>query len=175
MSRAVPVRETRVRSSRTNAGLRVDIARRRPWYRWIAPLWIAGVMTFGLVGMLTGEPPENSGGNWFLVLWAAIGIGCTSVALWGLLFREYVVVGPQAMTHARGLGPFWRRRDYHRTAVEDVRLGERTDTMHHWRSLGIGSGAVAFDYGDRTLHIADVDDAEAKRVVAALRAELGQA
>jgi len=36
---------------------------------------------------------------------------------------------------------------------------------------GVGAGAVAFDYGDRTYRIADVDEAEAKRVVAALAAE----
>src|SRR4051794_21341445 len=31
--------------------------------------------------MLTGEPPENSGGNWFLVIWTAIGLAAISFSL----------------------------------------------------------------------------------------------
>lgn len=39
------------------------------------------------------------------------------------------------------------------------------------RMQGVGGGVVAFDYGDRTIRVGDVEEAQAKRVVAALKDE----
>src|SRR3954454_19525073 len=97
IARIVPVQESRVRTTETPDGVRVDVARRRAWWRWFAPLWIAFVMTFGLVQMLTGEPPEDSGGNWFLVIWTAIGLAAISCSLWTLLYREQLLVSTDTL------------------------------------------------------------------------------
>jgi hypothetical protein len=176
MGRAVPVRASGVRTNRTAEGLRIDLERRRPWWRYFAPAWILFVMTLGVVFMVTGEgPPENSGDDWFFVVWVGVAVVLATNQLWLLVHREYLLVGAQAVTHARGLGPLWRRRAYERSAIEDVRVGERQVTAFDPRTQWLTPGAVAFDYGNRTVHVADVDSAEAKRIVAALRAELGQA
>jgi hypothetical protein len=170
MVRLVPIQPSRVEATETADGLLVEMVRRRPWWRWVAPLWIALVMTFGLVQMLTGEPPENSGGNWFLVLWAALGLALISLSLWALLYREQVLVATDALVHTRAIGPLRRQRAYNRHAITDVRISPATTSAWHsnWSSYGIGGGTVAFDYGDRTVRVADVDEAEAKRVVAGL-------
>jgi hypothetical protein len=108
-----------VRTVRAVDGVRIDVGRRRLWFGFLMPVWLGVVVGVGLVGMVAGEPPEDSGGRWFLLVW--------------------------------GLFPF------------DVRAG--------LRAYGIGGGTVAFDYGDRTIRLANVEEAEAKRVVTALIAE----
>jgi hypothetical protein len=126
-------------------------------------------MTFGLVQMLTGEPPEDSGGNWFLVIWTALGLALVSVSLWALLYREQLLVSTGALVHTRGIGPLRVRRAYSRDSITDVRVSPSAASAWrtNWSSYGLG-GTVAFDYGDRTVRLADVDEAEAKCVVAAL-------
>ena len=126
-------------------------------------------MTFGLVQMLTGEPPENSGGSWFLVIWTALGLALVSFSVWTLLYGERLLVSTGALVHTRGIGPLRWRRAYNREAISDVRVSPSASSAwrSNWSSYGLG-GTVAFDYGDRTVRVADVDEAEAKRVVAAL-------
>jgi hypothetical protein len=145
------------------------MARRRPWWRWFAPLWIAFIVTFGLIQMLTSEPPENSGGTWFLVVWTALGLVMITFALWALLYREQLLVTTDALVHTRGIGPLRLRRAYRRDAIADLRVSPSASSPWRtsWSTYGIG-GTVAFDYGDRTVRVADVDEPEAKRVIAAL-------
>jgi hypothetical protein len=63
MVRLVPIQPSRVEATETADGLLVEMVRRRPWWRWVAPLWIALVMTFGLVQMLTGDRPKTAAGT----------------------------------------------------------------------------------------------------------------
>lgn len=62
-----------------------------------------------------------------------------------------------------------------RSHIEDLRLSPEAlslfDPRAGLRLYGVGAGAIAFDYGDRTIRVADVEEAQAKRVVAALRQE----
>jgi hypothetical protein len=172
MARVVPARDSRVRVTQTPDGLRVDVGRRRRWWRVAIVAWIACVFGFGLIAMLTSEPPEDSGGAWFLVLWALVGIAALGAGLWGLAYREWLTVDDVALTCVRRAGPLRRARAYARDRIEDLRVSPDPmspfDPRAGFRAYGVGGGSVAFDYGDRTIRVADVDEAEAKRVVAAL-------
>jgi hypothetical protein len=175
MARIVEARDSRVRTERTAEGLRIDVARRRPWWRWGLPAWGLFVVGFGLVSMLATEPPENSGGSWFLVFWAGFGLAFVGVTLWGLLHREHLLLDAGTLRQLRRLGPIKTERRYARERIEDLRVSPESISMVDFRASlrmwGVGGGTVAFDYGDRTYRVADVDEAEAKRVVAALAEE----
>jgi len=172
MARVVAARDTRVRVTHTPDGVRVDFARRRPWWRFAIVVWIALIFGFGLVGMLTSEPPEDSGGSWFLVLWALAGLFTLGCGLWGLACREWLLLDDRVLTDVRRAGPLRRARAYSRDRIEDLRVSPDAmspfDPRAGLRVYGVGGGTVAFDYGDRTIRVADVEEAEAKRVVAAL-------
>ena len=69
------------------------------------------------------------------------------------------------------LGPLRKANAYDRAAIDELRVNtdvNRFDPRTSYWFYGIGSGSVAFDYGRRTIRVADVDEAEAKRVVDAL-------
>lgn len=176
MARLVPVKKSDVRTARTPDGLRIDVRRRRPLWRVFGVVWVLFVMSLGVVDMLTGEPPEDSGGNWFIVFWIAIGCVLVGFMTWGAFHRERLVVGDRELTHVRWLGPLRRANAYDRAHVEAVRVdqqqrGAALDPRAGWRAYGYGAGTVAFDYGNRTIHVAEVEDVEAKRVVEALANE----
>ena len=164
-----------MRVERTPDGLLIRPARRRPWWMFVMPPWIAFIVGLGLVTMLTGEPPENSGGNAFLVFWSLFGGALFALSLYGVVHGEELVLTPIRLHHTRRLGPFPRGRAYERASIADVRVSpdgsSAFDPRAGLRQFGIGSGFVAFDYGDRTIRVADVEEAEAERVVAALRGE----
>jgi hypothetical protein len=84
-----------------------------------------------------------------------------------VLRREELIVGERELTHTRSFGPLRTRSAYDLAAIEDVRADDPRSS--YW-TYGIGTGAVAFGYGRRTVRVADVDEAEAKRVVDALAA-----
>lgn len=164
MARVVEARESRVRVTQIPDGVRNDVGRRRPWWRFATVAWIACIFGFGLITMLVSEPPEDSGGAWFLVLWVLVGAATLSAGLWGLAYREWFVLDDQALTTVRAVGPLRRRRAYARDRIEDVRVSPDSmspfDPRAGFRAYGVGGGSVAFDYGDRTIRVADVDEAE---------------
>jgi hypothetical protein len=176
MARMVPVRDSRVRTERTTDGLRIDVARRMTLWRVVTPLWAGVILTFGAVGMLASDRPAyDAGAIAFMVVWFGIAVSVVLMSLWALLYREELLLDARTLTHRRRLGPIRRERSYARERIEDVRVRPDSissfDPRSSFRMLGIGAGTVAFDYGDRTYRIADVDEAEAKRVVEALAAE----
>jgi hypothetical protein len=138
-------------------------------------VWICFVIGFGIVGMLSGDQPENSRSDWFLAVWTAFGAALLLLSLWAPLARESLTLDGRLLTQTVGIGPLRLRRAYARDEIEDVRVGAEPishfDLRAGLRITGIGGGAIAFDYGDRTIHVGNVDEAEAKRVVAALIAE----
>ena len=171
----VAVHESRVQVSRTAGGLRVEFARWRPWWRFAMPAWLLVIVSFGVVGMLGGDQPRDGGATAFLVVWVGFGLALGALSLWGLLYREHLELDAQQLVHVRRLGPVRRERSYARERIEDLRMSPESispmDPRAGLRIYGVGGGTVAFDYGDRTYRVADVEEAEAKRVVAALRAE----
>lgn len=133
------------------------------------------IVAAGLVSMLVGEPASDGEGLWFLVVWVLVGGVLLSLALWGLLHREELVLDSEVLTHVRWLGPFSRRRAYLRDRIEDIRVSPEGmspfDPRAALRMYGVGGGVIAFDYGDRTVRVGDVEEAEGKRAVASLELE----
>lgn len=172
--RMVPVQGSRVELRRLADGIAVQMPRRRSWTVWLIPVWTLFVVGFGVVSMLTFEGPDEPPLA-FLGLWLAIGAFMLCVASWGLLAREELRLDRRALTREMRLGPLRRRRSWAREAIEDVRVSP--ESMSAWdfrtglRMYGIGGGVIAFDYGSRTIRVADTEEAEAKRIVEALRAE----
>src|SRR5262245_45800377 len=112
MARMVPIHESRVRVTDTPDGLRVDLIRRRPLWRFIAPLWIAFIGVLGLTQMLSDQPPDDSGGRWFLVVWTVLALTMIALSFWSLLYRERLLLGTTTLVQTRTLGPIRLRRAY---------------------------------------------------------------
>jgi hypothetical protein len=172
--RFVPVRDSRVEVRRDPDGVRVAVPRRRTFWQVLVPLWALFVIGFGLVMMLTGDSPEP----WpigFMVLWVGIGLFIVGTSSWGLFAREELRLTPRALVQERRLGPVARRRAYDRMRIENLRVSAESigwfDPRAAWRMYGIGGGTIAFDYGDRTMHVGQAEEAEARRIVEALGRE----
>jgi hypothetical protein len=176
MAKMVPARESRVRTDRTADGLRIGLVRRKTFLQVVMPVWAGAILVLGTVGMLAGDRPDyDAGAVAFLILWFVIAVSVVLLSLWALLYREQLMVDARALTHTRWLGPIRFERGYARERIEDLRVSPWSvsafDPRSGFRMLGFGAGTVAFDYGDRTHRVADVEEAEAKRVVAALVSE----
>jgi hypothetical protein len=173
MARVIPVPESRLRIEREPDGLHVALARQRPWWRYLMPAWILLILVLGGAGMLSDGTQQDGAGVAFFVVWFGVLLAALAAALWTLLAREELVLDDEALTRAVGLGPITRRRSYLRSHIEDLRVSTTSfslfDPRAGLRMWGLGGGgAIAFDYGDRTIHVGDVEEAQAKRVVAAL-------
>ena len=175
MGRVVPVRESRVQVERRPDGLHVGLPRRRSWWRMFMPFWALLILAVGLGGMLSAPMPKDAGAIAFLVIWVLIASSVFAVSLWALLAREVLVLDERHLTCVRGVGRLARRRSYLRAEIGDLRASPDSlspfDPRAGLRAYGLGGGTIAFDYGDRTIRCGDVEEAEAKRVVAALKAE----
>ena len=169
----VTVRESRVEPERLSDGIRIVVPRQRSFWQILTPIWGLFVIGLGLVSMLTGDEPRPS--VLFMAAWIGVGVLLISLSCWGLLHREELRLTTRALTHVRWLGPIRRRRAYDRTRVEHLRVSPESaswfDPRAGWRVYGIGGGTIAFDYGDRTLRVAQAEEAEARRIVEALRQE----
>ena len=173
-AKPVPVRPSRVGVNRIGAGVLITMHRQRPWWRWLqAGMSIAFLLLAPAIALFGDEPPEG-GPILFLVWWVAGAGTFAAAAITGLLFREEIRLDAQLLTDIRRVGRLAKRRSYARTDIEDLRVSPENfvpfDFRGPFRTFGLGGGAVAFDYGDRTIRIADVSEAEAKRVIEALRA-----
>ena len=175
MSRAVPLESSRVQVERQADGLHVGLPKRRRVFDYVGAAWILGVCGAGLILMLTDQEAEGAPPPIFIALWALFGLGLFGLALWGLLHREAVVLDARELRVGRGIGRRYRWRAYTREGVHDLRISTESmspfDPRAGLRQYGIGGGTIAFDYGRRTVRFGQVEEAEAKRVIAALAAE----
>jgi hypothetical protein len=141
--RFVPVRESRVQAERTGDGLRIAVPPRRSLWQFLYLGWALFVVGGGLVLMVSGDEQPSVP---FMIVWVAFGLAIVGASVWGLLSRiEHLRVSPESRS------PF------------DLRAG--------LRMYGIGGGTIAFDYGARTVRVANADEAEARRIVEALASE----
>jgi hypothetical protein len=168
----VSVTESRVVPERLSDGIRIVVPRRRTFWQFLIPAWALFIVGFGAVSMFSwGQRPSIL----FMAMWFGIGAWIVGASSWGLLHREELRLTTRAFEHERRLGPIRRRHAYDRTRVEHLRVSQETaswlDPRAQWRMYGIGGGTIAFDYGDRTLRVAQTEEAEGRRIVEALRQE----
>jgi hypothetical protein len=169
----VSVPESRVQVERLSDGIRIVVPRSRPFWGAAAAIWTLVVVIFGLVLMTRGDGPGPS--TAFLALWIGIGAVTFLFGVWGRFAAEELRLTTQALVHERRLGPIARRRAYDRSRVKHLQVSPEPyvprDPRTTLRIAGVGGGTIAFDYGSRTVRVAQADEAEARKIVDALRHE----
>ena len=123
-------------------------------------LLLIGPALLGMWLWLAIAPWDSPGGSAYeWVVWFVPEVAGLAVVVWALIGREAVRVAAGELTLTRAVGPFRRRRDIPRSAVEDVHATD--DRGWSWIK-----GAVAFDCGARTYRFgAALDRTDAKQLV----------
>jgi hypothetical protein len=160
-----------------------------PWLIVWAPVecLIIGLVIGGILSIaatvVTGQalPASTSdaagfgiGGALFLLIWLALWTaGGTSAAylfLWELAGRETIEVGPGSIKLSRRIFRFGAPKEYLAEHIRDLRAhapqsyGESPLRTGLWASA---YSTLSFDYGARTIHLANgTDEAEAKLILA---------
>ena len=141
----------------------------------VLPLWL-GVWSTGLAGVirsafLDGRGPEMPlVAVWLTAAVAGLG-GAVYTWLWNAIGREIVAMRPGVLAIRRDVAGLGWTREYDLVDVKNLRVSPVPPgpfggkaSMHFW--LG-GPGAIAFDYGARTVRFGNgIDEAEAPVVVA---------
>ncbi len=151
-------------------------ARRHAPVLFLVPLWLA----FWLFGGLTAARGVQStaGATPFLVIWltvwGAAGLLAISSWLWMFAGHERLVVGSGRLMHGYQLFAFEIPREYDLAAVRHLRstpnLLSLTATSFGARMWGLGTGAIAFDYGSKTVYVGSgIDEAEGGMIVRKIR------
>ncbi len=171
--------EARTLSEDGPGGLQITMpAARRRFFALFLVAWLGGWF-FGersaLRELISGNAGEQRGFLAFwLVAWTLGGLAAAYAVLWTTFGRERVILRPDALLLRREVLGIGRTRAYDIRYVKDLRLAAPAgafDYRHGLEFWGFGGGRIAFDYGAKTVYCApSLDEAEAKQVVANLRA-----
>jgi hypothetical protein len=172
--------DSRITTTDTARGLRIVIPCSRSWF-------VIGVLGFWICGWAIGEvmvlrqlyggdaPPE---GELFMLMWLAIwtvgGLFAIYAWLWQVMGKEIVTVHGQTFKTRRDIGGFGFDKEYSLVQMRDLRVGSvgfnPVDVSSSLQLWGVGGGAIAFEYGAKTIRFgAGLDEAEAKQVVTAIQ------
>jgi hypothetical protein len=171
----------------TADGVRVIIATPR---NWVALIFLCA----WLVGWFFGERSallQLLGPTWsglsakhvapaflsvWLVMWTIGGVAVVTTILRQLAGKEIITANPLSLSRRFEVFGFGSTRSYALSEVRDLRATSDIDprysrqrALFRWTGGGEGYGAIAFDYGARTIRFAPgIDEAEAKMLVADL-------
>jgi hypothetical protein len=168
---------------------RVAIHREPGWVRAVARVrrnWLVGpFLLVWLCGWAFGEVAvirelalrARGGGFGFLLVWLAAwtvgGVLVSLQLLWSFAGREEIAVGPRTLSVRVVAGPLRRTREYDLASVQNVREdhGFAGQLARAFRTTYPGShGAIAFDYGARTVRIGtDLEGEDVQKVLAMLQ------
>ncbi len=165
-------------------GVRVVIPTRRNWVAivflcaWLVG-WYLGERS-ALLALLgpswSGMPAKHAAPAFlsvWLLLWTCAGVAVVTSILAQLTGREIITANPLSLSRRFEVLGFGITRSYTLSEIRDLRA--TTDINPHYsrqRALfsWSGAGAIAFDYGARTVRFAPgIDEAEAKMLVADLK------
>jgi hypothetical protein len=165
-------------------GLRISIPARRNWFVLLFLVAWLGGWFFGEVNAASEllAPKEHSPSAFlafWLVGWTLGGAFCAGTVLWQLAGREVLVVGGGVLQRRIELFGLAWSRGYRLAEIKALRAtdypsGSFTNQRAWFPPIGgNGYGAIAFDYGARTIRAgASLDDAEAKQIVRELSKSL---
>jgi len=115
-----------------------------------------------------------------LVLFSAGSLRIIYVVLWNLAGREVIEASRQSIRLSRVVPGWTRTQEYLAEHIRDLRVSpqympnfQRQSVMGFF-GLGGAHGQLAFDYGARTIHCADADEAEVKMMLAEIRQRFPQ-
>ena len=134
-------------------------------------------------------PPVQPGGVFFFLsicfsifFLALLALGAFGIyrAIWLLVGKEVIEATPQILTITKQIFQWKRSKGYASEKVNDLRPNTQPLSTIFFpgkrvkKFLG-GAGMIAFDYGARTFSFGqDVDEAEAKQIILALKEQLPQ-
>jgi hypothetical protein len=155
---------------------------RIPSHRSISSAFLGGLLVAAWLSSLVFlaaaylKPPRspygNDGPSWaiqisFLLVWLAAGCAWAYLWLWNLIGREEVTIDGQVIAVRRW--PLGRRREYDVRHVRRLRASPSARSSFRDPS-GFFGGALAFDYGARTVRLGNgIDEAEAQLIVESIR------
>src|SRR5262245_59809215 len=169
----VPVPKMRTAVNDGPEGLTFLVPARRQWFAMaFLPLWLVGWLFGEVTAVRTLAARE--GPSWFLAAWLTlwtVGGGFAVLAwLWMLAGKERIVLRPGTLLHRYELFGLGRTREYDWSNVRNFMVS--SPTFNPWnmssgfRGWGFGGGVVAFDYGAKTIRMAQsVDEAEGRMIV----------
>jgi len=141
------------------------------------PIWLAGWAFgefFAIRTLVTGTDTGGGPGSMFLAIWLTgwtIG-GLFAVLIWSWMMfgHERLVVGSGRFVHSYELFGLSRPREYDVQAIRGLHASANplasSPMGSPFRAYGIGSGAITFDYGAKTVSMgAGLDEAEGKMIV----------
>jgi hypothetical protein len=164
----------------TSDCLRLVIPYSRSWFVigflgfWLCAWAVAEVVI--PFRFLEGEAPPSGWSlmvAWFMV-WTVAGIVAVYAWLWQVMGKEIVIVQDGRLTLRRDIGGFGWDKVYELEKVRALRaepvVFDPMDLSMALQLWGIGGGAIAFDYEEKTHRFGiGLDEAEAKRLVAAIK------
>jgi hypothetical protein len=153
-------------------------AKRNPFILLFLGAWLVG-WCFGEIfaarQILAGTAQWST---LFLIAWLIMWTGGGALAiytwLWTAFGKEKITLRPGALVIKRDVIGFGRPHEYELAHVKKLRVAQqvsdplgRANSMRVW---GLGPGALAFDYGAKTVRFAGgVDEAEASMIISDLR------
>ena len=165
------------------AGLSViEIPARRSWFMMLfVCAWVGG-WAFGEMSVAkelmqpTGKSSYGFLLFWF-VGWTLGGLLAIATLLWQVGGRELLSVHGGNLVHRIEVLGVGISRAYRTADIRELRLQAASQPgaggQSHFQLAGVGSGALVFDFGARTVRIgAGLDEAEAKLLLLELELEL---
>jgi hypothetical protein len=141
---------------------------------WIC-CWAVAEVMIPAQFLNSDEPSEDMS---LMVAWLAVwtigGVVAIYAWLWQVMGKEMVIVHGQTLTTRRDIGGFGFDKEYDLVQLRNLRAEpvgfSPLNVSAAFQLWGIGSGVIAFDYGDRTYRLgAGLDEAEAKQAVTAIK------
>ena len=180
--KVVPLAKPRVAVFEKPGEVRITISGQRNWLTIaLGGLWLCAWL-FGVVSAIRVIGWSLSVFDLFYMLaWLTAWTATGGIALygcgWNLAGREVILLKPNVLVLRWEIFGLGRSKSFERAPVQGVRSSAaNSGTAHPFsllRSLGIGSGAVAFDYGPKTYRFGDrLHSAEAEELVRVLKGQL---
>jgi hypothetical protein len=140
----------------------------------VAALWLSATVFWiaSLVrppeGPYAREGPPLSVQLPFLACWIVAECVCTYFWVWNVFRREEVRIDGRTISVRRW--PFGRRREYEAAHIRRLRASPNEPSIFRDPFRALFGGALAFDYGARTVRLGNgIDEAEARLIVDSIR------
>lgn len=140
---------------------------------WIA-IWTTGIYNVLSKHVINGSWRNDEGGfiAFWLLAWILGGIYTLGLILWTFRGEEQIRIGKEYISNRKQVFGIGYGKKYRQSEAKNVRVVEQSALLAQQSQprvpffLSNSTGAIAFDYGLKTIRIADdLDEAEAKHIV----------
>ena len=177
-----PLGAARYREEPDGAGARIRIpARKFVFAMLFLPVWLTGWTAGGIAAIYQVLTNFSAFLVLWLTFWAVAWVVAASTLAWMAFGSETLRVAGDDLEVAHHLFGWSRRKIYRGQEVRRLRVAAQAPwpfrfQWHMPLLMGDRMGAVKFDYGARTIHVAGgLDEAEGRAVVERLAARLPRA